>query len=57
MTPDEAPVGTLCAVGHPMNGNVARKERNGLWFHLSNKVYLDVDAERMLTLLWKPEGE
>lgn len=54
MTPDEAPLGTLCAVGHPANGVVARKERL-CWRKLNDNQPVTIDDMRMLILLWKPE--
>lgn len=56
MSPDEAPEGTLCSVGHPANGIVARRMRDG-WMYLSTMQMVDLDDERMLRLLWSPEED
>ena len=33
MTPEEAPVGTVCVVGHPANGVTATKYDDGDWYY------------------------
>ena len=32
MSPEDAPVGTVCTVGHPGNGVTASKRSSGRWF-------------------------
>lgn len=55
MSPDDAPIGTLCAVGHPANGVVARKGSGGEWTYLSTGATVDIDdVYRALSLLWMP---
>ena len=57
MSPDEAPERTLCAVGHPGNGVVARKT-GGKWICLHTDMELDTDTiYKSMTALWIPGYE
>lgn len=55
MKPDKAPVGTLCAVGHPSNGVVARKNNDGIWAYLHNGQAVEHDdIYKSMMVLWSP---
>ena len=44
MSPDDAPVGTVCVVGHPANGVTARKNESGRWLYTHNGREVDYDT-------------
>lgn len=55
MTPEEAPSGTLCSVGHPANGNVVRKEGDNWYFVGTNVALTDYDTlHKSLNALYIP---
>jgi len=58
MTPEEAPIGTVCHIGPPRNGKLARKEPDGKWIYLradGGEVDYD-DAHKSMTVAFMPQG-
>ena len=45
MNPEDAPIGTICVVGHPANGVTARKGDFGIWRYTHNNEAVDFDTQ------------
>lgn len=57
MTPDQAPSGTLCSVGHPANGVIVRKVGKKWRYVNTYKELTDYDTiHKGLRVVWVPEG-